>query len=219
MSAISAELSRRVGAGSGEQPYKCYQCKRCSVGCPVAPFADLHPAQIMRAVQLGDYDAAVRSRMVWLCTGCETCTTRCPQGIDVAGVMDELRIIARQDDAVRKDAPFANVLKLNLDSMKRWGRIYEIELLALDKLTRPSSMLDDMGLGMKMILKGKIGFLPGFGDRAQMKRMVAEAERIEAERRRSATAASAGQTAASVGETAPAAAGAAKTGAGQGGGA
>ena len=85
MSAISAELSRRVGAGSGEQPYKCYQCKRCSVGCPVAPFADLHPAQIMRAVQLGDYDAAVRSRMVWLCTGCETCTTRCPQGIDVAG--------------------------------------------------------------------------------------------------------------------------------------
>ena len=35
-----------------DRPYKCYQCKRCSVGCPVAPFADLHPAQIMRAVQL-----------------------------------------------------------------------------------------------------------------------------------------------------------------------
>jgi heterodisulfide reductase subunit C2 len=183
MSTISAELSRRVSAGSGEQPLKCYQCKRCSIGCPVAPFADLHPAQIMRAVQLGDYDAAVGSRMVWLCTGCETCTTRCPQGIDIAAVMDELRIIGRQDGVVRKDAAFANVLKLNLDSMKRWGRIYEMEMLALDKITRPSTMMDDMGLGVKMILKGKIGFKPGFGDRAQMKRMIAEADRVEAERR------------------------------------
>ena len=183
MSTISPQLSRRVGAGSGENAYTCYQCKRCSIGCPVAPFADLHPAQVMRAVQLGDYDTAVRSRMVWLCTGCETCTTRCPQGIDIAAVMDELRIIGRHDGAVPKDAAFANVLRLNLDSMKRWGRIYEMEMLALDKITRPTTMMDDMGLGVKMILKGKIGFRPGFGDRAQMKRMVAEAERVEAERR------------------------------------
>jgi heterodisulfide reductase subunit C len=180
---ITATLVRRVNAGANTNASKCYQCKRCSIGCPVAQFGDLHPAQIMRAVQLGDIDAAAASRFIWLCTGCETCTTRCPQGIDIAAVMDELRKIAHAESMVNSDAPFANVLKLNLDSMKRWGRMYEIELLALDKLTRPSSMMADMGLGMKMFMKGKISLLPERGDVKQMKRMVAEAQRIDAKKR------------------------------------
>ena len=182
-SAIDTTLSRRMSTGSGENAYKCYQCKKCSVGCPVAQYGDLHPAQIIRAVQLGDYDAAVRSSFIWLCTGCQTCTTRCPQGIDIAGVMDELRMVAREDGTVRKDAPFANVLKLNLDSIKRWGRLYELELLALDKLTRPTSLMDDVPMGMKMFAKGKISVLPETGDRAQMKRMARAAARIERQRR------------------------------------
>lgn len=185
MTVLSPDLARRVNAGADTNVNKCYQCKKCTTGCPVAEFGDLHPAQIIRAVQLGDYDAAVRSKFIWLCTGCQTCTTRCPQDIDVAGVMDELRMIAREDDAVRKDAPFANVLKLNLDSMKRWGRLYEMELLAIDKLTRPSTLFDDVPMGIKMILKGKMRMLPERGDRQQMKRLVERASRLEGERRAS----------------------------------
>jgi heterodisulfide reductase subunit C len=184
MSPITAELGKRVNAGAETNAFKCYQCKRCSIGCPVASYGDLHPAQVMRAVQLGDIDAAAASKFIWLCTGCETCTTRCPQGIDIAAVMDELRKIAREEDKVNKDTGFANVLKLNLDSMKRWGRMSEIELVALDKLTRPSSLMADVGLGIKMFGKGKLPIIPGRGDRKQMRRMAAEAERIEAERRR-----------------------------------
>jgi heterodisulfide reductase subunit C len=180
---ITSTLVRRVNAGADTNASKCYQCKRCSIGCPVAQFGDLHPAQIMRAVQLGDIDAAAASRFIWLCTGCETCTTRCPQGIDIAAVMDELRKIAHEENLVNRNAPFANILKLNLDSMKRWGRMYEIELLGLDKITRPSSMMADMGLGLKMVMKGKMSFLPERGDVKQMKRMVAEAQRIDAEKR------------------------------------
>jgi heterodisulfide reductase subunit C len=180
---ITATLVERVNSGADTNACKCYQCKRCSIGCPVAPFGDLHPAQIMRAVQLGDVDAAAASRFIWLCTGCETCTTRCPQGIDIAAVMDELRKIAHEENLVNKDAPFANILKLNLDSMQRWGRMYEIELLGLDKITRPRSMMADMGLGMKMFRKGKISLLPERGDVKQMKRMVAAAQRIDAEKR------------------------------------
>jgi len=80
---LSGALAARIRSGSGENPYKCYLCKKCSTGCPVAHFADVHPAQVMRAVQLGDEAMSVDSRFIWLCTGCETCTTRCPQGIDV----------------------------------------------------------------------------------------------------------------------------------------
>jgi len=175
----SASLSRRIRAGCDENACKCYQCKKCSSGCPVARYAGLHPAQIMRAVQLGQLDMIFDDKFIWLCTGCETCTTRCPQSIDIAGIMDELKIMARQQGRFPTvDAPFANILKLNYDSIKRWGRLYEIELLALDKLTRPSGMMDDVGLGMKMFFKGKLNLFPTKGDKLAMERMVRTSESI-----------------------------------------
>ena len=182
VAAPTTALAARVRAGSGENPYKCYQCKKCSVGCPVAAYANLHPAQIMRAVQLGVIDDVLASKFIWLCTGCETCSTRCPQDIDIAAIMDELKIIARRDGRVRKNAPFANILDLNFKSMKRWGRLYEIELIMRDKVTRPSGMMDDVLIGLKMFAKGKIKVLPARGDTAQMKRMGAAAAQIAAER-------------------------------------
>jgi heterodisulfide reductase subunit C len=180
--AIDTTVARAVSADLGENVYKCYQCKRCTAGCPVAPLGDLHPAQIIRAVQLGDLDAAVNSKFIWLCTGCVTCSTRCPQEIDVAAVMDELRAISWQEDLVPKDRPFADILRFNFDSIARWGRLYEIELIARYKFMRPRTMMDDALLGAKMFAKGKLSLRPTFGDRAQMRRMVAEAAKIESER-------------------------------------
>ena len=190
---LSGTLAARIRAGSGENPYLCYQCKKCSTGCPVAEFADVHPAQIMRAVQLGDEAMSVDSRFIWLCTGCETCSTRCPQGIDVAAIMDELRMIARQDGRVRKDMPFARILDINYKSFKRWGRLFELELVSLGLLKRPKAALGYTSLGIRMMAKGKISLLPTFGDRTQMKRMARAAERIEARRCVEAKAAAAGK--------------------------
>jgi heterodisulfide reductase subunit C2 len=184
----SVGLAQTVGKGCGENAYKCYQCKKCSTGCPVAGYAGMHPAQIMRAVQLGQLDMVFDDRFIWLCTGCETCTTRCPQGIDIAAVMDELRMIAREDRRVRAEAPFAAILELNYRSFRRWGRLYEVELLALDKLKRPKTFMDDVPMGLKMFMKGKINPLPTIGDRGQMKRMAAAADRIVAEKRTKAGA-------------------------------
>jgi heterodisulfide reductase subunit C len=185
-------LAGTIRRGAGINAYKCYQCKRCTAGCPVAGFAGLHPAQIVRAVQLGDLESIMADRFIWLCTGCQTCSTRCPQEIDVAGIMDELRMLAFEHDLVRRDAPFASILRYNADSFKRWGRMYELELLARDKIMRPSSMTDDLMLGVKMVMKGKIGFVPSRGgDRVQMKRMVAAADRVE-KRRRAGSASPAG---------------------------
>lgn len=189
----SGALAARVRSGSGENPYTCYLCKKCSTGCPVAPFADVHPAQVMRAVQLGDAAMSVDSRFIWLCTGCETCTTRCPQGIDVASIMDELRIIARHDGRVRRDAPFARTLDINYRSFTRWGRLYELELVVRDLIRRPKAALGYTGLGIRMLAKGKISLLPAIGDRKQMKRMSRAAERIEARRRVEARVAAAGK--------------------------
>jgi Fe-S oxidoreductase len=190
---LSGALAARIRSGSGVNPYLCYQCKKCSTGCPVAQFADVHPAQIMRAVQLGDDARSVDSRFIWLCTGCQTCSTRCPQGIDVAAVMDELRMIARQDDRVRRDMPFARILDLNYRSFKRWGRLYEVELVLRDLIKRPRAALSLRRIGTRMMARGKIGFLPRSGDRKQMKRMTSTTELLDARSREAAKAAAEGK--------------------------
>ncbi len=182
----SATLAQRIAAGCDENPFRCYQCKRCSAGCPVARHAGLHPAQVMRAVQLGLTDLVFADRFIWLCTGCQTCSTRCPQGIDVAAVIDELKIMAYERGAVPAEAPFANLLRLNHESIVRWGRLYEVELLARDRLTRPAALLDDVGLGLRMLLKGKLSLLPERGDVAAVRRMTRAAEQVRRARRRDA---------------------------------
>ncbi len=174
----SATLAGRVTAGCGENAYKCYQCKKCTSGCPVASYAELHPAQIMRAVQLGQLDMILADRFIWLCSGCQTCTAHCPQGIDVAAVMDELKIIARREGKIHPDAPAAAMLKYNYDSFARWGRMWEVELLTRDILKRPTSLLSWIPLGPKMLLKGKVNPTLKKGDSLAMKRMIKTAESI-----------------------------------------
>jgi heterodisulfide reductase subunit C len=171
-------LAENVGTGCGENAYKCYQCKRCTSGCPVARYADMHPAMIMRAVQLGQLDMVFDDRFIWLCTGCETCTTRCPQSIDIAAIMDELKIIARRQGRIPAGTPSADMLKLNYDSFVRWGRMWEVELITRDVLKRPGSAKNWFTLGPKMLLKGKVNPMLKKGDTLAMKRMVATAESI-----------------------------------------
>ena len=174
----SASLSHQVAAGCDENAYKCYQCKKCTSGCPVARYADMHPAMIMRAVQLGQLDMIFDDRFIWLCTGCETCSTRCPQGIDIATIMDELKIMARRQGRIPADTPSAAMLKLNYDSFVRWGRMWEVELITLDVLKRPSSAKNWFTLGPKMLLKGKVNPMLKRGDTMAMKRMVQTADSI-----------------------------------------
>lgn len=69
----------------------CYQCKKCSSGCPLTFAMDLLPDQVIRLALLGQEEQLMRAVTPWVCSSCETCTTRCPNGIDIAGVMDWLK--------------------------------------------------------------------------------------------------------------------------------
>lgn len=83
----------RVSELSGENVYKCYQCGRCSAGCPFAFEMDLLPNQIIRMVQMGLEDEVIRSKTLYLCASCFTCQSRCPKGIDMAKVMEAIRLL------------------------------------------------------------------------------------------------------------------------------
>ena len=84
-------LIRQVEEISGVDLSCCYQCKKCTSGCPMASVADCSPAEVIRQLQLQAGDELLDQEIVWACASCETCTNRCPMGIDGAAVMDALR--------------------------------------------------------------------------------------------------------------------------------
>ena len=92
--------------------------------------------------------------------------------------MDELKIMARKQGRIPAGTPSAQMLKLNYDSFVRWGRMWEVELITLDVLRRPSSVKNWLTLGPKMMFKGKINPTLKRGDTMAMKRMVQTADSI-----------------------------------------
>jgi heterodisulfide reductase subunit C len=145
---------------SQQKVRRCYYCLRCSAGCPAAPFMEYTPAQLLRLVQLGQKDTLLHSSAIWLCIGCETCGTRCPNEIHAGAVIDALRQIALEEGV---PAAERSVFKLHgafLDSIRWWGRLHELSMIVQHKLTSGDNLLNNLDMGLDMFLKGKIHPLP-----------------------------------------------------------
>ena len=78
---------------SGQNLLACYQCGKCSAGCPAVSEMDILPNQIIRFAQLGFKDELLASKAIWICASCLTCNARCPKGINIAEVIEALRQI------------------------------------------------------------------------------------------------------------------------------
>jgi heterodisulfide reductase subunit C len=91
------DVVAQINAISGVDVRACYQCGKCTAGCPLTSAMDLMPNQILRLLQLGEYEQVLKSAAIWLCASCLTCAGRCPKDVDPARVMDALRtILVRQ---------------------------------------------------------------------------------------------------------------------------
>jgi len=149
------EVQRRAGTPVGA----CFQCHKCSAGCPTGAEMDFLPSQIMRLVHLGAEAEVLRSEAIWLCASCEACSTRCPMEIDVAAVMDALRIMAVDRQVALPDAHGRAFNRSFLGSVRRHGRVFETGMMASYKL-RTGDLLADAGKVPQMLAKGKLSLLP-----------------------------------------------------------
>ncbi len=98
---IRGSRTGKVVTLSEENQYSCYQCGKCSAGCPAAPFMEILPNQVIRLLQLGKVERILSSNTPFACVSCFVCSSRCPKGIDIAAIMEALRQIplrAKNDD-------------------------------------------------------------------------------------------------------------------------
>jgi len=153
------DLITRINNMSEQTTQLCYHCHKCTAGCPVAADMEYGPDRILRLVQMGDEKRLFTSHDIWLCASCETCGTRCPNGIDIARVMDASRALALASGLVIAEPDSVKFHKVFLYVVQNMGRMHEASLFAAYKLwTR--NLFADMDSGVSMILKGKIPIIP-----------------------------------------------------------
>jgi heterodisulfide reductase subunit C len=156
------QFVEEVSELSQQNVRRCYYCLRCTAGCPSAFAMDdgrLGPAQILKLVQLGQQDALLRSSAIWLCIGCETCGTRCPNQIHAGAVIDALRQLAIRAQVAPAEPKVFRLHQAFIDSIHLFGRLHELSMLAEYKL-RSLDLVSDLDMGLDMFLSGKIHPIP-----------------------------------------------------------
>lgn len=150
------------------QVSNCYQCGKCTAGCPRGEAMDAGPTKLIHLVQTGAVLEAAKCESVWQCVSCLTCSTRCPKSVNIAGVVDALRQISvERKITANRFARTVLFQKEFLRNIRRNGRTNELELVAAWKILgfmhdfNPCEALKDAQLGPKMFFRHKLHFMPG----------------------------------------------------------
>jgi len=156
---LSFEIEKHINV----KAQKCYQCGKCTAGCPIAGEMDFPPSMVLRLLQTGSQindEKILKSNSIWLCLTCEMCLSRCPMEIDIPSMMDYLR---QKSMELKKVNPKAkNIIAFHksfLKSIKNTGRLYELGLV-LDYKKQSLNLMQDISLGPKMFSKGKLHIFP-----------------------------------------------------------
>jgi len=131
----------------------------------------LKPHDLMRLVATGKARQAAADESIWLCLTCETCSARCPNDCDPAGVIDTLREVSLETgvaDAPRRIAAFHRAF---LARVQANGRLHEMAMVVDYKL-RSGDLMKDVTNAPGMVSRGKLSLRP------ERIRGIAEVKRI-----------------------------------------
>ncbi len=168
---MNLDFVKKVESLSGSSVRRCFQCGKCSAGCPMRSFMEHPPNRIVRFLQLGQYERVLAGRSIWYCASCETCTTRCPNKVDLAAIMDALRKLSWDAKGPSKESYVQLANRLFIENIRTYGRQYEMRLAAVFNV-KSGQFLKDLMLGPKLITKGKLKMFH------QKNRNMAEIEQI-----------------------------------------
>ena len=141
--------------GEGAAIASCMQCGTCSGGCTNIDLMDMSPRTLVLMVQRGEWEKVLQSNMLWLCTSCYICTSRCPRGVRPADVIEAVKAIAIRQGIENDSTRFNQIF---VDLVQKRGILFEPELM--QKYGGMAAMLEQAELGIKLALKGKMSPFP-----------------------------------------------------------
>jgi len=164
---------------SGIKVSACYQCKKCSNGCPVVSAMDFQPNRLIRMIQMGLKEDVLRSSTIWVCASCETCSTRCPNDIEIATLMDHLRQAAIREGKVEKEKNTPIFHQTFLSSIRKHGRVHELMMIGEYRF-KTKDFMSDLRLGWEMFKRGRLKLFPaGVKGRREIEEIFKRSEKEE----------------------------------------
>jgi heterodisulfide reductase subunit C len=178
---VDPGFSSLVQASASLKVNACFQCRKCTNGCPVTFAMDIYPDEVIRLVLLGQKERVLKCSTIWVCSACETCTTRCPNEVDIAGTMDALKEMAVKEGIEIPQPKTYAFHKAFLDDVKKRGRMFEGKLMQsylihsgeLFRKLLDGSIKDEVSLGLSMFKKGRLPLLPkGIKEKKEIKKIL-----------------------------------------------
>ena len=146
---------------------------------------DILPHHVIRLALLGQEEQVLDSETIWVCSACQTCTTRCPNGIDIAGVMDWLKETAVKRGRTIPDDEVMTFHRFFMKSiLASSGRVSETQLLRRYTFYKMRRKLDltelkqNINLGWKLWKRNRVRLMgpPALQGKAEIKEIFRKGE-------------------------------------------
>ena len=141
----------------GDHVFRCIQCGTCSGMCPLSPFMDYMPRQIIAMIRAGLKGEVLSSFTTWLCASCYTCTVECPKQIRVTDIMYAAKRLAIREGIHPKRFPTPALAQAFFKQIEACGRSTESHLLMQVLLqTQPLKIFKQARLGWNLLRTGRM---------------------------------------------------------------
>jgi heterodisulfide reductase subunit C len=176
--AFLAEVDKIPG---GDRLRRCIQCGTCSGSCPVSYAMDIQPRQIVAYFRAGDLESILRSRTIWICASCYSCTVRCPSGIKVTDLIYGLKRMAIEREIRMRGLRIYTLSEQFVRLVNRFGRNSEPKLLFRYLIREaPFRLFRMLPLAWRLLRTGRVQWrTPRVQGIAGLRKIIAKAEEME----------------------------------------